>query len=137
MNCRRPTTCSPTWVPQVSLSVPGSGFPTGARVRQRAVRAATDLTPQEEQVATLVPAGPPIARWPPSFYQPDGGLSPTPPVPEAGCLFPDTGGAQDPRRDRLNGPGAVRLLRSGLVSDVTLAQHLLQPGDLDYSAGTR
>jgi DNA-binding CsgD family transcriptional regulator len=31
--------------------------PTGARVRQRAVSAATDLTPQEKQVATLVPAG--------------------------------------------------------------------------------
>jgi hypothetical protein len=47
--------------------------PTGARVRQRAVRAATDLTPQEKQVATLVPAGRQIAKWPPSFYQPDGG----------------------------------------------------------------
>jgi DNA-binding NarL/FixJ family response regulator len=33
------------------------GLSHGARVRQRADRAATDPTPQEKQVATLVPAG--------------------------------------------------------------------------------
>lgn len=110
--------------------------PTGARVRQRAVSAATDLTPQEKQVATTGASGAPMARWSPSFCQPDGGLSPTQPVLEAGCLFPDTDGAQDHRRDRLTARGRVRLLRSRLVPDVTLAQHLLQPGDLDDSAGT-
>jgi hypothetical protein len=42
---------------RIGLPPPGRG----------SVRAATDLAPQEKQVATLVPAGPPIARRPPSF----------------------------------------------------------------------
>jgi hypothetical protein len=50
--------------------------------------------------------------------------------------LPHTDGAQGHRRDRLNSPGVVRLLRSRVGPDATLAQHLLQPGDLDDSAGT-